>query len=95
MTIDQRLQCLIRLGDSLLALDTPEVVGILSKAEAENPWFTADNSVKAIEAIRDHYLNKYALEMMANKYHLDDKIARRRVGLVMAGNIPLVGFHDV
>ena len=31
---------------------------------------------------------------MGRHYHLDDNIWGKNIGIVMAGNIPLVGFHD-
>ncbi|MBL0200881.1 MAG: hypothetical protein IPP81_12285 [Chitinophagaceae bacterium] len=30
----------------------------------------------------------------ASHYHLDDNIGGKNIGIVMVGNIPLVGFHD-
>ena len=34
------------------------------------------------------------MDKWAQHYHLDDNIAIKNIGIVMAGNIPLVGFHD-
>jgi hypothetical protein len=40
------------------------------------------------------FLQKEKLEAWTRTYFLDDNITPKNVGIVMAGNIPLVGFHD-
>jgi hypothetical protein len=61
-----------------------------------NPWFTREAVLTALGGI-SLMLKPQVLSQWLNPYHLtplpDDKI--RTVGLVMAGNIPLVGFHDL
>ncbi|MEZ5046859.1 MAG: acyl-CoA reductase [Chitinophagaceae bacterium] len=62
-------------------------------AEYKNPWFTKPFIHAAIQAITNHYLDKKSLESYATLFSTqqqEDKI----VGITMAGNIPLVGFHD-
>ena len=39
-------------------------------------------------------MEKEKLEQWALHYHLDDNVGGKNIGIVMAGNIPLVGFHD-
>ncbi|MCS6991976.1 MAG: acyl-CoA reductase [Chitinophagales bacterium] len=67
---------------------------VLQKAEAENSWFTRENILTAIEAISRQYLQEEALESWLAAYPDLPVKRQRRVGLIMAGNIPLVGFHD-
>ncbi|MBL0101542.1 MAG: hypothetical protein IPP49_17130 [Saprospiraceae bacterium] len=95
MTIKERVNSLVALGRQMDDLMSPEWMTVLQKAEIENPWFTKNNIIKALTAIRDQYLNQKNLERMIEKYHLDDHIVTKKIGLVLAGNIPLVGFHDV
>jgi hypothetical protein len=61
-----------------------------------NPWFTPDALLKALSGIA-LMLKPEVLRKWLSPYHLTPlpppKI--RTVGLVMAGNIPLVGFHDL
>ncbi|MCK9617928.1 MAG: hypothetical protein M0R21_08855 [Lentimicrobiaceae bacterium] len=60
-----------------------------------NPWFTRENILKALHSIgnsleeskTEHWLLPYR-----NKLNLSKD--QKTVALVMAGNIPLVGFHD-
>ena len=61
---------------------------------AENEWFTPGQIDTAIEAIATEWLQEGRLEAwLANYPRLLDR-AEDRVAVVMAGNIPLVGFHD-
>lgn len=65
-----------------------------SKANAHNGWFTSEFIELAVKNICDEFLQKDKLEQWAAHYHLDNNIGGRNIGVVMAGNIPLVGFHD-
>lgn len=49
---------------------------------------------KAAGSIADNYLKEDKLRQWAGYYKLDDNIQEKCVGIVMAGNIPMVGFHD-
>ncbi len=67
---------------------------IVARAAAENQWFTPGDIRRAAEAIASQMLDQIALREWTARYD----IARdepRRVGVVMAGNIPLVGFFDM
>lgn len=61
----------------------------------ENSWFTPEFTKKAITHISE-LLEEKNLNNWLSKYNLkkNDKISKLRLGIVMAGNIPLVGFHD-
>lgn len=67
---------------------------IKKDAFQHNKWFTEDFVNHRIGIITANYLNKRSLEEWIKHYHIDDNITPRKVGIVMAGNIPLVGFHD-
>jgi hypothetical protein len=57
-----------------------------------NGWFTEGNVRLALSALGKQ-LNKENLEAwMSNYSHSSDP---KRVGIIMAGNLPLVGFHDL
>ncbi|HEX3384705.1 MAG TPA: acyl-CoA reductase, partial [Mucilaginibacter sp.] len=58
-----------------------------------NAWFTPENVEHAVKAI-GQMLNKDDLQSWLSKYDIKPH-APKRIGLVLAGNIPLVGFHDV
>lgn len=96
MTLKERIDVLVELGDYLRNWDNePEAQAIAQRAWVENKWFTTDNIAKAVQAIANSMLNKELLENWAAQYTIPDQLhPERTVGIVMAGNIPLVGFHD-
>ncbi|HVS90767.1 MAG TPA: acyl-CoA reductase [Mucilaginibacter sp.] len=58
-----------------------------------NAWFTPENVANAVKAI-GQMLNAEDISKWLDQY--DFKSASpKRIGLILAGNIPLVGFHDV
>ncbi len=62
-------------------------------AEEHNSWFTKDNILYALEGWSTE-LTSQKLDNWLEKYDFDTEIDSKKVGIVMAGNIPLVGFHD-
>lgn len=65
-----------------------------TKATAHNGWFIPEFIELAVKNIANEFLQKEKLERWAAYYHLDDNVGGKNIGIVMAGNIPLVGFHD-
>lgn len=65
---------------------------LLKKSQIENPWFAIENQKFALQQWTE-LLTKENINGWLNKYSVS-KISKR-VGLILAGNIPLVGFHDV
>lgn len=65
---------------------------VLKKSEIENPWFTADNQKYALkqwsELLTEENINEWL-------QHYSPSKTSKKVGLILAGNIPLVGLHDV
>ena len=60
-----------------------------------NAWFVPENTRKALLAISQAMLDRVALQEWASHYSISAiPHPNRTIGLVMAGNIPLVGFHD-
>src|SRR5258708_24049169 len=67
---------------------------VKQKAFEKNAWFTPEFIKLACKNISEEYLQKDKLIKWKNYYHLDDNILQKNIGVVMAGNIPMVGFHD-
>ncbi|WP_027379516.1 acyl-CoA reductase [Chryseobacterium daeguense] len=65
---------------------------LLKKSEIENPWFTIDNQKFALNQWAE-LLTEDNIKNWLKNYPIS-KITKR-VGLILAGNIPLVGLHDV
>jgi hypothetical protein len=95
MTLEQRLDALVQLGDYLLealATEAPDLQAVIQQSYLENAWFTPDNTRQALRAIAQQMLNREALTTWVAHYAPPAK--KQHVALVMAGNLPLVGFHD-
>jgi len=93
MNLQNRINILVELGKYLKKND-PEWQIAKQKAQNKNGWFTEAFIDKATLNITEKYLEKELLEKWTAHYHLDDLVTAKNVGIVMAGNIPLVGFHD-
>lgn len=66
---------------------------VIDKAHAANGWFMPDDIRMAVEAICADMLRQEALEKWTGAYAPVKE--RRSVAVIMAGNIPLVGFFDM
>lgn len=94
MNLENRLQAFISLGN-LLKSNPEELEKWMIKASLHNPWFTIENQKIAITTITDYFLDKEKLRKWILDYpFLSQADNPKRVGLILAGNIPLVGFHD-
>ena len=93
MNLQKRIEILQNLQKYLLNNDE-EWQQVKTKASFHNGWFTEVFIDLAVKNICAQFLQKEKLEQWAMHYHLDDNIGGKNIGIVMAGNIPLVGFHD-
>jgi hypothetical protein len=93
MNLQKRIDLLQKLR-VYLEEDCIEWQHVKSSANAYNGWFTPEFTDIAIKNICTAFLNEQKLKDWTKHYHLDDNITSKNIGLVMAGNIPLVGFHD-
>ncbi len=68
---------------------------VMNAACRANGWFTPAEVCRAVGAIARDMLNREKLETWLADYPAVPVVAPRRVLVVMAGNIPLVGFFDL
>jgi hypothetical protein len=89
-----RINAFIELGKFLNDPEnTPEIEALVVNAYRKNNWFTPKNTQKSIQAIATQYLDAEHLRNWAESYA--EPRQSKKVGVVMAGNIPAVGFHDL
>jgi hypothetical protein len=94
MNLQQRINLLIRLRDYMVS-DDLDWQAAKNQAMAENGWFTLEFVQLAIKNIVNSFLYPPLLENWISGYDIPDEQANpKNIGLIMAGNIPLVGFHD-
>lgn len=91
MTKNDRIKTFAQLGDWMLNLE-PEVQWTIASIQNKNPWYTKENIYKQFNALGQN-LREEKLEAWTAQYEAPE--ATKKVGLVLAGNIPLVGFHDI
>ncbi len=65
----------------------------IQKASIQNPWFTKPNVIQSLEAIAG-WLNQSTLNNWIKPYFLSDPVQVKKIAVIMAGNIPMVNFHD-
>lgn len=95
MNLQQRIDLAKRLGEYILSTDN-QWSAAKERASRENGWFTPEFIDLSANSIAQAYLNPTALQDWALQYGIPDTTLQpKNVGIVMAGNIPLVGFHDL
>lgn len=78
-----------------LVYESPGWLRAQSQASQENPWFLPSFIRVSVHNLREQMLQAETLHDWARHYAIPEtRNEPRTVGLVMAGNIPLVGFHD-
>lgn len=93
MNSQDRLEAFKKLGKYLGAIDEVEFEEICVQARNENSWFTKESVATALAGVRN-YLDPVKLNEWIARYSIRES-GGKKVAVVMAGNIPLVGFHDL
>ena len=94
----QPLYIFTELGERLATFgEDAASCAVIERAEAENGWFTAADVNFAVQAIREQMLQAERLEQWLSAYSLPESAPQKphNVAIIMAGNIPLVGFFDL
>ena len=85
-----------KLGERLAGFGSDEASrSVVARAVAENEWFSVSDIRYAIEAVRREMLDAEKVERWLSHYPLAATHEAKRVAIIMAGNIPLVGFFDL
>ena len=108
MNLSQRISAFAKLGDCLAkilaAKETDELHAspasmrmhkLIRNVHYTNPWFIGENVYMAINAIRQ-LLTYDKLSNWCLNYAelLPGQESNKRIAVISAGNLPLVGFHD-
>lgn len=108
MTVEKRIEAFAKLGEFLSQFQPEGIVKDdkvvlndtffeaftlqVNRAYEFNGWFTKDNVLSSFYKW-SNILNYSNLNKWTSHYNLND-ISPLNIGVIMAGNIPLVGFHD-
>ena len=103
LTLHQRISAFSELGlimaeaasDSPSSTEAISLRSLMDMEEQSNKWFTPDNVKLAVRSIAE-MLDKKKLIKWLNNYVIEDRTEKNKtIAVIMAGNIPLVGFHDL
>jgi hypothetical protein len=92
ISTDSVIDTFSELGRRLAAPDD-ELMDIINSERYHNAWFTPESVLSAVQA-NGEMLHRADLETWLQRYDIQSH-QPKNVGLILAGNIPLVGFHDV
>jgi len=109
MNLGQRIEAFAKLGEfftqfSTLKIEKKEYAELnpilfdafkmqINRASEFNGWFTRENVLNAFESWSEA-LTIENLEKWTSNYQIDENAEPKNIAIIMAGNIPLVGFHD-
>ncbi len=94
MDIQLRAELMNQLGAYMIS-DDSNWQHIINSAYHKNSWFTPEFIELSAQNIANNFLTAVVLQKLIDHYHLDNNISPKKIGIVMAGNIPMVGFHDL
>jgi hypothetical protein len=94
MNLKQRIEAFVKLGQRINQLTVEEKEDLFWRVNNSNAWFTPDNIENAIFGL-GQFLDQEALFNWTSKYQLNLIHFPKKIGIIMAGNIPAVGFHDL
>ncbi len=95
MKLQERIDLLVKLGGYLKTGDG-DLTLVKNDAALQNPWFVPEFIELAVKNIATGFLERAKLEPWVAGYNIPpENNSQKNVGIVMAGNIPLVGFHDL
>ncbi|MDD2387060.1 MAG: hypothetical protein PHP52_09795 [Bacteroidales bacterium] len=98
MILSERIKILSELGNSFDEVCKNSSFGNFpgfNKIEIHNPWFIEDNVRFALKEW-SKLLQLEALNKWLSEYKISDKNNKNiKLGIISAGNIPLVGLHDL
>jgi len=94
MDLENRIRLLVELGEFMLS-EEASWKAVKNRAFQQNAWFIPDFIDLSVSQIVHQFLQRDLLENWAKDYQIPvGEPVPKKVGIVMAGNIPLVGFHD-
>jgi hypothetical protein len=95
MNLPERKDLLVRLGN-YIQNNEENWQQAKHKAYLENRWFIPEFIELSVKNIAQNFLQPHQLERLIKRYQVPkENLNPKKIGIVMAGNIPLVGFHDL
>jgi hypothetical protein len=94
MNLSRRKELLVRLGNYIQSKEE-DWQKAKDKVYLENRWFIPEFIELSVNNIAQKFLQPQQVDQLIKQYGMPEENSNpKKVGIVMAGNIPLVGFHD-
>jgi hypothetical protein len=96
MNLKDRIKVLVALGNKISEdIDQDSFLeSVIMPAFHQNGWFTVENIRESLVAIQVKFLDRTSIENFISSYTIEEK-SPKKIGLILAGNIPMVGWHDI
>ncbi|UJP67151.1 acyl-CoA reductase [Mongoliitalea daihaiensis] len=95
MNVEKKIEAFSALGHLIRNfINTPSFDNLAQQIQNGNNWFTPVQVRNAFQEI-GAYLTSEQLHEWMSGYDIPLTVARKKVGILMAGNVPAVGFHDL
>ena len=100
MNLTKRIEAFGKLSDYLINFQinntsiNDNLKNAIDLASLHNRWFTIDNISYAFSSIANSIEKKSIEEWIKNYDFPENNENIQKIGVIMAGNLPLVGFHD-
>jgi hypothetical protein len=96
--MEKRIKIFCSFGELLraeISAPSPEFTDVMQRAENKFPFFISANIVRSLNAVAA-WLTEENLNSWLRAYPaLCGNFTDKKIAIIMAGNIPFVGFHDV
>ena len=93
MNLNERISLFSSLGNIIAEKDNLTINTSFDRIKYSNPWFSQENILLSLSSV-SKMLAKEALIDWTSKYDFKSTSNKKKVFIIMAGNLPLVGFHD-
>jgi hypothetical protein len=94
MNLPDRVSAFVQLGVLIKNLSENEKEELFWRAENKNSWFTPSSCQSALNGIAFMIGEDKLKEWLSGYGDIEPELSKS-VGIMMAGNIPAVGFHDL
>ena len=95
LSLENRIDLLALLGKHLRDSTNPGLEEAIYRAKARNEWFHIDFSKNAVESWGKTLTKENLNNWVADYSEIFNTSTPKKVGLILAGNLPLVGLHDI
>lgn len=92
--LQSRIRAFVQLGKRISSVEEEERNSLFRRIENQNSWFIPSSVANALHGIQ-YLLEENNLIKWISSYQIEELTKPKEVGILMAGNIPAVGFHDL